>query len=284
MSDSSERLTTLARSAAALLNETGMAWGESVATGNQLTLEGALIQAATSLGDAFVVEREFFRRAALDTAELGTRVLPDAFVPGAERAYVDYLAGLDITDDHLLDHFGPKWQRVLELNVEITSIPFIDLSKQARPFAPVKTVARNTAWAALRDHAQAIGVYKLWLDAQELASVYAQRFLSDPKRPHLSDNLAEESAGWSSAETIARDALASVSLPDAVPELAGELERLLAPWLAIRSLAGDDLTRAAEAHHRNSELASGPAPDDYIPEIDDYDLSLEDPVIDDDLP
>ncbi|MFE7802119.1 hypothetical protein [Nocardia sp. NPDC057440] len=97
-----QRLTELAHRAAELLRVNGFAWGPAVATGTQLTFDGALARAAEVPGDAYVVEQGFSWRSAFGERSLGRPVLPGAFAPGAVEAHIDYLARLEIADAHLL--------------------------------------------------------------------------------------------------------------------------------------------------------------------------------------
>ena len=285
MSDSTaRRLTELARNAAELLRTNGFAWGPAVAIGTQLTLDGALAIAAEVPGDDYVVERQFARHSELEELRRGARVLPDAFAPGAAEARVDYLARLEITDRDLHDHFGEGWLQVLALNSEIVTIPYATWLERAGSCSPVKTAPRNNAWVAVRAHARERGRYRQWLDARVLVSLYFQAFLTSPDvdRPPNSSDLW---TAWDVAETIAKDAMAVVALGEDSPDsvLAAHLDRLNAPWRAVTG-SEDDRLAYAEVVLASGAVEDRPAPVDYEPDIDDYDLSVEDPVIDGDAP
>ncbi len=250
----------------------GLAWGPAVATGTQLTFGGALARTAEVPGDAYIVEDVFSWCSGRGS------VLPNAFAPGAEEAHVDYLARLEITDAHLLDQFGTGWEQVLDLNTEINSIPFETWFSRAAMLIPVDTEQRNHAWAAVRDHTQQQGRYRQWRDTIELATLYFQTCLSSPDQGRPADPHA-----FAAAQTIGRDAMAVIALGERAPDatLTAHLDRLIAPWHALAGSEDDRIAYAAAARQSGAIASDLPAPDSYDPELDDYDLSLEDAVIDD---
>ncbi|MDH6292010.1 hypothetical protein M2275_006949 [Rhodococcus opacus] len=145
---------------------------------------------------------------------------------------------------------------------------------------PVKSEQRNQAWVAVRDHAQQQGRYRQWRDSLELVSAYFQSYLTDPDRAPSSPAVGP---AWSAAETISRDAMAVTALAEQSPDavLATQLDRLIAPWRAVHGSDSDRLAYATGVGESGDIVTDRPAPDDYDPDLDDYDLSLEDPVIDD---
>ncbi|MEV5839558.1 hypothetical protein [Nocardia sp. NPDC052112] len=266
-----QRLTELAHRGAELLRVNGLAWGPAVATGTQLTIDGALARTAEVPGDVYIVEDVFSWRSGRGS------VLPDAFAPGAKEAWVDYLARLEITDAHLLDQFGTGWEQVLDLNTEINSIPFETWFSRAAMLIPVDTEQRNHAWAALRDHTQQQGRYRQWRDTIELATLYFQACLHSPE--HRPADLH----AFAAAQMIGRDAMAVIALAERShdPILTAHLDQLIAPWRALSGSEDDRIAYAAAARQAGAIASDLPAPDSYDPELDDYDLSLEDAVIDD---
>ncbi|MEU0504806.1 hypothetical protein [Nocardia sp. NPDC005998] len=260
------RLTELAHRAAELLRVNGLAWGPAVATGTELTFDGALARAAEVPGDAYIVWDVFSWRSGRGSV-----------LPNAKEAWVDYLARLEITDAHLLDQFGTGWEQVLDLNTEITSIPFETWFSRAAMLMPVDTEQRNNAWAAVRDHTQQQGRYRQWRDTIELVTLYFQTCLNSP------DHRSADLHAFAAAQRIGRDAMAVIALGERFPDatLTAHLDQLIAPWRALAGSEDDRIAYAAAARQSGAIASDLPAPDSYDPELDDYDLSLEDPVIDD---
>jgi hypothetical protein len=56
---------------------------------------------------------------------------------------------------------------------------------------------------------------------------------------------------------------------------------LIALWRAVNGSDSDRIAYATGIREAGDIVSDRPAPDDYDPDLDDYDLSLEDPVIDD---
>ncbi|MEV6325846.1 hypothetical protein AB0M45_32475 [Nocardia sp. NPDC051787] len=143
---------------------------------------------------------------------------------------------------------------------------------------PVDTEQRNRAWAAVRDHAQQQGRYRQWRDTIELATLYFQACLDSPDHGRPADLHA-----FAAAQMIGRDAMAVTALDEHSPDatLTAHLDQLIAPWRALAGSKDDRIAHAAAARQSGAIASDLPAPDSYDPEFDDYDLSLEDAVIDD---
>lgn len=206
-------------------------------------------------------------------------MFPDAFSAGAAEARIDYLARLEITDEDLRDHFGPAWASVLTLNTEIVTIPYATWLDRAAELAPIRTAQRNASWLVLRDRARQSGLYRNWHAARELASGHFQMYLSDPGRGVMSTAI---SVALSSADTISRDAMAVTVFGgiDYPSGFAHHLDRLMAPWRAVIGSDSERGTHAA-AISTSGVVEEQPAPDDFEPDLNEYDPRLEDPVIDD---
>lgn len=67
--------------------------------------------------------------------------------------------------------------------------------------------------------------------------------------------------------------------PDAT--LTAHLAQLIAPWRAPAGSEDDRIAYAAATRQSGAIARDLPAPDSYDPNFDNYDLSLEDAVIDD---
>lgn len=278
MPSAPERLTTLARTAAELLTAHGFAWGVQVATGTQITFEQALLRAAENLGDVFVVEAEYQRQADTETSATGIRVLPDPFAPGAADARIAYLGALDITDEQLAQHFGPNWQQVIDRYTEITAFGVDEFLARAADLTPVKTELRDTSWLAVREHAEHTGLGQQWKQARTLGMLYSQHLLGHtPNNGDVMDFVD----GWTTAEAISCDALAAAALAglgSIDDNLDAHLTHLASPW---EKLSDRSISREQLRHFGATQIASEGSPDDTeIYEDDDYDVRLEDPVID----
>ncbi|WP_157187218.1 hypothetical protein [Nocardia vinacea] len=75
--------------------------------------------------------------------------------------------------------------------------------------------------------------------------------------------------------------MAVIALCERPDATTAHLDQLIAPWRALAGSEDDRIAYAAAARQSGTVASDLPAPDFYDPELDDYDPSLEDAVIDD---